>query len=193
MEDTSLEPHNWPSSWCMYPSLAPTSVLLYTTGLTPIIRFHCHVPALGETVEPWETMSTARVPELFWGLDQALSSVSGQHHCAHHQPATSPVHLHALSLTFIIGLHAIYPWWKPVAMVLLTDSQGPYICQSAHSWPGPFLHALVPTTACVLATTPYHYRGICSTPLAPATTAAYSGPCMWLKFSCYQHKIDYYL
>lgn len=138
-------------------------------------------------------MSTARVPELFGGLDQALSSVSGQHHCAHHQPATSPVHVHALSLTFIIGFHAINPWWNPVAMVLLTDSQGPYICQSTCSWPGPFLHAPVPTTAYVFATTPYHHRGIYSTPLAPATTAAYSGPCMWLKFNCYQHKIDYYL
>ena len=126
MEDTSLEPHNWPSSWCRYPSL--TSVFSYTTGLTPIIRFHGHVPAWGETVEPGETMSTARVPELFWGLDQAPSSVSGQHHCAHHQLATSPAHLLALSLTFIIGLHAVNPWWNPLAMVLLTDSQGPCIC-----------------------------------------------------------------
>lgn len=45
-------------------------------------------------------------------------------------------------------------------MVLLTDSQSPYICQSTQSGPKPFLHTLVPTTECVFETTPYHYTGI---------------------------------
>lgn len=46
-------------------------------------------------------------------LDQALSSVTGLHHCAHLQLAPPAVHLHTLGLTPVSGPHCQVPMVKP--------------------------------------------------------------------------------
>lgn len=94
---------------CTCLELALPAVHLHGAGLTLFTSLHCTSTPGRRAHSHKRAHLTARTPQVFVGMNQALSTITGLHHCAHLQLVPPVEHLHFYRPNHITGFHCHVP------------------------------------------------------------------------------------